>query len=108
MTDSQKNPEAKETPVQTVERLAALARIRIPEERKEQLAAEFEHILSYIAQLDELTLAREGQPKVPALHNVFRDDSNPNEAGEWTEEIVKAFPSKKGSTLTVKKIISHD
>lgn len=97
-----------ETPVQTVERLAALARIRIPEDRKEKLAEEFEHVLSYIAQLDELTLARDGKPKVPALHNVFREDVDPNETGEWTERVVKAFPSKAGNALTVKKIISPD
>lgn len=104
MTDAGKA----ETPVETVERLAALARIRIPEDRKERIADEFEHILSYIAQLDELTLAREGKPKVPRLHNVFRDDANPNETGEWTKEIVKAFPSRAGNALTVKKIISPD
>lgn len=107
MTDAHKK-EASETPVETVERLAALARIRIPEDRKEKLADEFGHILSYIAQLDELTLSREGAPKVPALHNVFRDDTDPNETGEWTKDIVDAFPSKKGNALTVKKIISHD
>jgi len=99
---------AAEKPVETVERLARLARIRIPEERKEVLAAEFEKVLAYIAQLDELTLSREGAPKAPMLHNVFREDADPNETGTWTEEIVKAFPAKAGSSLMVKKIISHD
>lgn len=107
MTEAPKH--AAETPVETVERLAALARIRIPEDRKGKLASEFEGVVAYIGQLDELTLARpEGTAKVPKLHNVFREDAHPNGTGEWTEEIVKAFPSKKGNALTVKKIISHD
>jgi aspartyl/glutamyl-tRNA(Asn/Gln) amidotransferase C subunit len=97
-----------ESPVETVERLAALARIQISDENKEALAAEFGHIISYIGQLDELTLAHEGGPSVPKLHNVFREDSYPNATGEWTETIVEAFPSKSGNSLSVKKILSHD
>lgn len=102
------DPERNETPVETVERLAALARIQISDDRKAALAAEFESIIAYIGQLDELTLSREGAPAAPALHNVFREDANPNETGEWTEAIVKAFPAKSGNALSVKKIISHD
>ena len=97
-----------ETPIETVERLAALARISIPDDRKESLAAEFESILAYIKQLDDLTLAREGSPTLPPLHNVFREDGNANETGVNTEDLVKAFPSKAGNALSVKKIISHD
>lgn len=97
-----------ETPVETVERLAALARIALPEERKEALAAEFEQVLAYIAQLDHLTLAQDGTPPLPPLHNVFREDANAYESGTWTEHIVDAFPAKAGDALTVKKIIAHD
>lgn len=104
MTDAH----AAETPVETVERLATLARISIPEDRKEELAAEFESILAYIKQLDDLKFTREGAPALPPLHNVFREDGEANETGANTEVLVKAFPSKAGSALSVKKIISHD
>ena len=97
-----------ETPIETVERLASLARIAIPDEKKEVLAAEFGSVLAYIAQLDELTLSQGAAPALPALHNVFREDENPNTPGIWTEEIVKAFPAKSGNALSVKKILSHD
>lgn len=110
MTDAK--PEgAKETPVETVERLSALARIQIPDGQKEALAAEFESIIAYIGQLDELTLAGgagDGAPAMPALHNVFREDADANETGSWTEAIVDAFPAKSGNALSVKKILSHD
>jgi aspartyl/glutamyl-tRNA(Asn/Gln) amidotransferase C subunit len=97
-----------ETPIETVERLAALARISIPEEKKEALAAEFGSVLAYIAQLDELSLEAGKIPVVPPLHNVFREDTNPNEPGSNTEAIVHAFPARDGNALSVKKIISHD
>ncbi|HWU24519.1 MAG TPA: Asp-tRNA(Asn)/Glu-tRNA(Gln) amidotransferase subunit GatC [Candidatus Paceibacterota bacterium] len=108
MTEAEKKDSSAETPLETVERLSALARIQIPDDRKAALAAEFESIIAYIGQLDELTLSREGAPSVPALHNVFREDADPNETGAWTETIVRAFPAASGNALSVKKIISHD
>jgi len=97
-----------ESSISTVERLAALARIAIPSDRAEALAAEFESVRAYIAQLDELTLPTDGAPALPALHNVLRDDADAYAPGTWTEEIVSAFPAKAGNALSVKKIISHD
>ena len=98
-----------ETPADMVERLAALARIRIADEAKAALAAEFGQVLAYIAQLDELDVSIEkGDARVPALHNVFREDADATETGTWTEAIVKAFPAQAGNALSVKKIISHD
>jgi aspartyl/glutamyl-tRNA(Asn/Gln) amidotransferase C subunit len=97
-----------ETPIETVERLSALARITIPEQQKEVLAAEFNGVLAYIAQLDELTLSKEETPAMPPLHNVFRDDAFPNERGSNTNALVGAFPAKEGNALSVKKIITHD
>jgi Asp-tRNA(Asn)/Glu-tRNA(Gln) amidotransferase C subunit len=97
-----------EASIATVERLAALARIAIPADRKEALATEFDSVRAYIAQLDELTLPTDGAPALPALHNVLRDDANAYAPSTWTQEIVSAFPAKAGNALTVKKIISHD
>lgn len=108
MTDAERTEPSAETPLETVERLSALARIQIPDDRKAALAAEFESVIAYIGQLDELTLSQESTPSVPTLHNVFREDADPNETGAWTEVIVKAFPASSGNALSVKKIISHD
>lgn len=96
------------TPVETVEKLASLARIAIPEDRKDAIAAEFDSILTYIGQLEELTVASGGAPALPPLHNAFRPDENPNETGAYTETIVRAFPASAGNALSVKKIITHD
>lgn len=91
-----------------VQKLASLARIRVPEDTAASFEAEFESILAYIGQLDSLTLSVEGTPIVPSLRNVVRDDGVPTAPGTWTERIVRAFPKKSGNALSVKKIISHD
>ncbi len=91
-----------------VTRLAALARIDIPEADRARIAKEFDSILAYIGQLDELDIATDAAPKAPKLHNVFRDDTDAYEPRTWTERIVALFPAKAGNALSVKKIISND
>ena len=91
-----------------VQKLAALARIRVPEERAAAFDKEFESILAYIGQLDTLTLGTDGSPAVPPLRNVTWEDAGPTAPGTWTERIVRAFPKKKGNALSVKKILSYD
>lgn len=91
-----------------VKKLAALARLSIPEDMLEVRAAEFDRIVAYIAQLDELDIRTDGTPVVPPLHNVFREDNDPTPSGTWTEKLVAMFPERDGDRLSVKKIISHD
>lgn len=93
--------------VNDVQRLAALARIRIPESELPAFAAEFDSILTYIGQLDSLTLTH-GSTPARAVRNVLRDDAHPTTPGTWTEKIVNLFPRKRGNALLVKQVISHD
>jgi len=91
-----------------VERLAKMARIHIPKENLEKMALEFDSVVAYIRQLDELTLTKEGGPKLPKLHNVFRSSERVNPPGTWTKSLTNLFPKKDGDSLSVKKILSHD
>lgn len=91
-----------------VARLAALARIAIPEESLAGFAAEFDAVLAYVSKLDELTLPAAGDRELPAVHNVFRADGEARAGGTYTEAIVGQFPQKNGNSLSVKQIISHD
>lgn len=93
--------------VEDVRRLAALARVDVPEADLERFAAEFDSILAYIGKLDELTLPA-SDTTAPAHRNVLRADENPTTPGTWTDAIVSQFPQKEGNSLSVKKIISHD
>jgi aspartyl/glutamyl-tRNA(Asn/Gln) amidotransferase C subunit len=98
---------AKATP-EDVARLAALARISIPENQLAAMAQEFDSILAYIGQLDELSLDRATVPADLTVKNSFREDGVPHEKGMWTEAITAQFPAREGDALAVKQIISHD
>jgi aspartyl-tRNA(Asn)/glutamyl-tRNA(Gln) amidotransferase subunit C len=90
-----------------VRKLAALARISIPDEKLESFAKEFDGILAYVGKLDELSLP-EGVRTVPAVRNVMREDGEAHEAGKYTEKLVEQFPEREGDYLKVKQIITHD
>ncbi len=90
-----------------VKKLAALARISIPEEKLETFAKEFDDILIYISQLEKLNITIDTKV-LPPVRNVFRDDINPHEAGKYTEALTMQFPDREGDSLKVKQIITHD
>ena len=92
----------------SVKKLAALARLDIPEDKLGAFAAEFDGILKYVGQLDSLSLDTAGAPAVPATHNVFRADGEPHAAGQHTEAIAAQFPAREGDSLKVKQIIVND
>ena len=89
-----------------VRKLAALARIEVPEGDLEKFAKEFDAILSYVSQLEQLD-AKKAAPLLPYT-NVMRADGEPHEKGIYTEKIVEQFPAREGDYLSVKQIISHD
>ena len=89
-----------------VTKLAALARITVPEEKLAQFAQEFDAILGYVSKLDELTVPQ-GTPLLPYT-NVFREDGEPHEVGKYTEKLAEQFPAREGDLLSVKQIVSHD
>lgn len=91
-----------------VRKLAALARLSIDDAALGARAAEFDTIVGYIKQLDELSIPQGGAPEAPALRNVTREDSEPTPRGTWTKKLVAQFPERAGNHLSVKKIISHD
>lgn len=88
--------------------MAALARLYIPEEALPARAGEFDRIVSYISQLEELDLDVSKAPDLPVLRNVFRKDAEPTPKRTWTEKLVSMFPRRDGDYLSVKKIISYD
>ena len=91
-----------------VRKLAALSRLAVPDATLDTRAAEFDRIVSYIGQLDELDIDVAKEPEAPAHRNIFRKDGEPTPSGIWTEKLVGQFPNRNGNHLSVKKIISHD
>lgn len=93
--------------VEDVKRLAALARVEVPEGDLARFAAEFDAVLEYVGKLDELSLPETGRV-IPPVRNVFRKDTDPTESGTYTEALAEQFPARDGNSLSVKQIISHD
>ncbi len=91
-----------------IKHLASLVRISISQEDLPRLSTEFESILKYIGQLESLEISESSVPRVPLLHNIFRDDKNPDVKGINTHKIIGAFPKRKGNALSVKSIIKHE
>jgi aspartyl/glutamyl-tRNA(Asn/Gln) amidotransferase C subunit len=91
-----------------VQKLAALARISIPDEKLESFVQEFERILAYVGTLDELSLPTHTERSVPAVRNVIREDGTPHEVGKHTATLTGQFSDREGDHLRVQQIISHD
>jgi len=90
-----------------VQKLAALARIKIAGPELEKFTSEFDAILAYVGQLEELELPQVGEEK-PALRNMMREDGSPHAAFAYTEKLAEQFPAREGDALSVKQIISHE
>ena len=90
-----------------VQKLAALARITIEDAELEKFTSEFDAILAYVGQLEQLQISAAAKEK-PALRNVMRPDGEPHAAGAYTEKLVAQFPAREGDALVVKQIISYE
>ncbi len=91
-----------------VQKLAALARIKIGDAELEKFTSEFDAILAYVGQLEQLQISSTAAKEKPALRNVMSDDGEPHAAGAYTEKLAAQFPAREGDALVVKQIVSHD
>ena len=92
-----------------VKKLAALARIRVDDSELEKFMKEFDAILAYVGQLENLELPQgDALRNKTAMRNVMREDGEPHESGKYTEKLVAQFPAGENNALSVKQIISHD
>ena len=91
-----------------VVKLAALARVKVSEEELPTFVKEFDAILGYMGQLEQLDLTVDKDADVPLLRNVMRVDGEPHAAGAHTEKIAEQFPKREGDALSVKQIITHE
>lgn len=90
-----------------VAKLAALARLSVSESELEKFAKEFDGVLAYVGQINELEV-KDLKGEVSRVRNVMREDGNPHESGRYTKQIVEQFPERDDDYLVVKKIISND
>ena len=91
-----------------IQKLAALARIKVAPAELEKFTKEFDAILAYVGQIEELNLPKDAREEKPPLRNVMRADGTPHAPSAYTEKIAQQFPAREGNALSVKQIISHD
>lgn len=89
-----------------VKKLADLARIEIDEKEAEKLSGEMGAILDYVGQVSAIAKAKADEERNSGeVYNVMREDTNPNETGAQSQELVAEFPDREGDYLKVKKIL---
>jgi aspartyl-tRNA(Asn)/glutamyl-tRNA(Gln) amidotransferase subunit C len=88
----------------TVARIATLARIRVPEEELEGLAAEMDKIIGWVEQLDEVTT--DDVPPMASVVDVelpWRDDEVTD--GDCRDKVLANAPEKVEGFFAVSKVL---
>jgi aspartyl-tRNA(Asn)/glutamyl-tRNA(Gln) amidotransferase subunit C len=88
-----------------IKKLAELARIEIKEEELAGLSKDMDSILAYLDQVKEMSGKTEEVIELGENYNIWREDIEPNEPGEYSKELIAEFPNSKNGYLKVKKIL---
>jgi aspartyl-tRNA(Asn)/glutamyl-tRNA(Gln) amidotransferase subunit C len=90
--------------IEDIKKLASMARLDISESEMTEIAHDFEPILAYVAQVQEISASTEGDTSY-VLENVMREDISTNKTGEFTEKVEELMPEKQDGFLKVKQIL---
>lgn len=94
---------------QDIEKLAELAKIKIPEGKAESLIKDFESILGYVKQIESVDLpAQAGVGEIAPnffLKNILREDAKPNQTGALLGALLGSAPETHDGFVKVNKIL---
>jgi aspartyl-tRNA(Asn)/glutamyl-tRNA(Gln) amidotransferase subunit C len=90
--------------LEDVKKLATLARIDMSDEEMNEIAHDFDSILAYVGQVQEVAGKITAEP-IHTLTNVMRSDTATNTPGEYTEKIIAEMPDTENGYLKVKKVL---
>ena len=94
--------------LEDMKKLAVMARIDMSDGELTEMASDFDAILAYVGQVQEIanTLETSTQsPEAYSLYNVMRDDVVTNPAGEYTAKLLEQMPDSQDGFLKVKQIL---
>ncbi len=91
-----------------LDHLAALSRVKLTDEDKKSLLAEFDSILGYIDQLKKAEVSIDALGRVGAVKNVARADAVDATSEEDRERLLAEAPHREGDYIAVKKILAQD
>ena len=87
-----------------IKKLAELARLDMPEEEMIAMAKDFDPILAYVGQVQEVSELSDIKEEY-LLTNIMREDITTNKTGENTEKILAEMPDTEAGFLKVKQIL---
>lgn len=91
--------------LETVRKLAGLARIGLKKGEDENLTKDIESILAYVSEVQTVS-GGEATPALGSLRNVMREDGPATPTGANTEKLLRAVPQREGNYVKVKKILN--
>lgn len=95
--------------LEDVKKLADLARIDMSNEELEGIAKDFDSILAYVGQVQEVPKQGDESSLQDStnykLHNVMREDIVTNKEGEYTDKITSESPETENGFIKVKQIL---
>lgn len=86
-----------------IKKLALLARIGIADEEAEGFIKDFDTILDYVDQISKVEIETSNHRH--SIANVMREDENPYESGQFTEDILANAPAAQDGFIKVQKIL---
>jgi aspartyl-tRNA(Asn)/glutamyl-tRNA(Gln) amidotransferase subunit C len=90
--------------VETVKRVARLARIRVSDEEAAPLAGELNAILGFVAQLDEVDVSGV-EPMTSVLRMPMKKRTDVITEGGSAEQILANAPARDGDFFVVPKVV---
>lgn len=95
---------------ETIDKLAGLARIDIPEKEAQKLAGELGTILKYVDEIKSVPEVKGGMKEEKNKEdfpnrNILRGDGLEHEGGIYTEDLLDSAPDREGEYIRVKKIL---
>lgn len=91
--------------IKDIEKLAELSRIRVSDADKKIFLKDIESILGYVDLIKKVAGNDQAAVREPELRNVFREDINSHDSGQFTESLLECAPKKEDGYIKVKKIL---
>ncbi len=86
-----------------IQKLGFLARIEVSEEDAVRFAGDMDNILNFLKQIESVDVS--DVTPVHRLKNITREDENPYEKGQFSDDLLAEAPEVQDGFIKVKKIL---
>lgn len=86
-----------------IKKLGFLARIEVSQEEIVRFAGDMDNILNFIQQIESVDISNVATSY--RFKNITREDNDPYEKGQFTQDLLREAPETLDSFIKVKKIL---